>query len=327
MAVTTTVVTFPNASVAIAGILWHPDSFDVARPHPALVLVTPGSSVKEQIGSLYGRKMAERGYVCLVFDPAHQGESGGEPRNLENPATRVEDVRCAIDFLAAQTFVDDRRIGVLGICAGGGYAVNAASTDRRIKAVGTVVPVNIGPALRQAVAENGGVEATLTAVGAQRTAEARGGDPRHDPWIPDSPAEAKAAGIVDPDLLDAVNYYRMPRGQSANSTNRLYFASMGMLLGYDGFNLIEELLVQPVQVVVGGRRGSVPSFTHGRALFDRAQNAKGFFVVEGAGHYELYDVEAYVDQAVAQLTRFYGEALGTGHLDDRRETDGSSSVR
>ncbi|WP_249671293.1 alpha/beta hydrolase, partial [Bacillus thuringiensis] len=81
----------------------------------------------------------ELGYVTIAFDASYQGESEGEPRYIEEPAARVEDIRCAVDYLTTLAYLDNNRIGVLGVCAGGGYAVNAAMTERRIKAVGTVV--------------------------------------------------------------------------------------------------------------------------------------------------------------------------------------------
>ena len=303
-------ISFENGRINVAGDLHLPAGFDEAATSAALVIVTPGSSVKGQIGANYARRMAARGFVALAFDPSYQGESGGEPRDLESPAARVEDVRCAVDYLMTLPFVDEERVGVLGICAGGGYAVSAAMTEHRFKAAGVVVPVNLGRANRQAQTSPGFIRETLRAVGKQRTLEARGGDQRRDNWIPDSVEEAEKAGISDPDTLDAVNFYRTSRGFDEHSTNRLYFPSTSLLLGFDAFHLVGELLLQPLQVIVGGRLGTTFSFADGKTLFEEAPNACDFFVVEGAGHYDLYDRPEYVDQAVVRLDEFYRQHLG-----------------
>ena len=302
-------VSFKNGSADIAGVLHLPDGFDEARTHAALVIVTPGSSVKEQIGAVWGGKLAERGFIALAFDPSHQGESGGEPRDLEDPAARVEDVRCAVDHLMTLPCVGEEQVGVLGICAGGGYAVNAALTEHRFKAVGTVVAVNIGRARRQGSPLANAVGDTLVAVGRQRTAEARGGPARGDPWIPDTMDDAEAAGITDRDVLDAVEFYS-ERRPARTRTNRRNFRSLGPLMAFDAFHLVGELLTQPIQIIVGGRLGTTLQFEDGRLLFERATNKKDLFVVEGAGHYDLYDKDQYVDQAVERLDGFYREYLG-----------------
>ncbi|MGW3957378.1 alpha/beta hydrolase [Streptomyces sp. NPDC004752] len=142
-------VRFRNRSLDVAGNLHLPADFDPSNTYAAIVCVHPGNAVKEQTAGLYAAKMAQRGYVALAFDASYQGESGGEPRYLEEPASRVEDIRCAVDYLTTLKFVDEARIGVLGICAGGGYAVNAAMTEHRIAAVGVVSPINIGRARRE----------------------------------------------------------------------------------------------------------------------------------------------------------------------------------
>jgi uncharacterized protein len=303
-------VTFTNRSVEVVGTLHLPDGFDEAGTHAAIVLATPGSSVKEQIGATYAQRLAARGFVALTFDPSHQGESGGEPRDLEDPAARIEDIRCAADHLATLPFVDEERIGLLGICAGGGYAVGAALTDHRFKALGTVVAGDIGRAFRRMQPREQMLE-TLKAVGRARTARARGEAARRDPWIPDSLAAAEAAGATDRDLLDAVGYYRESSHRHPRSTNRLLFESFGLILGFDAFGLVPELLIQPLQVVVGGRRGATGSFEDGRTLFERAPTSeKDFFVVDGAGHYDMYHVPAYVDQAVDRLAPFFRRHLG-----------------
>lgn len=247
--------------------------------------------------------------MALVFDPAYQGQSGGEPRDLESPAARVEDIRSAVDYLVTQSFVDADRIGVLGICAGGGYAVNAALTEKRLRAVGVVVPVNIGRARRAYAQAQGALIDTLVEVGVQRTQEARGGVPRRDPWIPDTPEQAKDAGVTDPDLLEAVEFYRTPRGYSPHSTNRLYFNSTALLMGFDAFHLVDPLLTQPLQVVVGGRKGNTGSYDDGQWLVDHAPGETDLLVIDGAGHYALYDRPEYVDPAVERLAAFYARTL------------------
>lgn len=303
-------ISFKNRNIDIAGNIYFPNEFDETKTYAVLVLATPGSSVKEQIGAIYAEKLAERGFVALVFDPSYQGESGGEPRDLEDPAVRVEDIRCAVDYLMTLPFVDEERVGLLGICAGGGYAVNAALTEHRFKAVGTVVAGNIGRAFRQ-MQQREDILKMLETVGKQRTAEARGSDQRRDPWIPDSLQEAEAAGITDPDLLDAVKFYRESCFRNANSTNRLLFRSFGLLLSFDAFHLVPELLTQPLQVIVGGRRGATGSFEDGKTLFELAPTTeKDFFVVEGAGHYDMYHKPEYVEQAIDRLTLFYSKYLG-----------------
>lgn len=305
----TRTVSFNNGGIRIAGALHLPDGFDGTRTYAALVIVTPGSSVKEQVGAVWGEKMAGRGFVALAYDPSHQGESGGEPRDLEDPAARVEDVRCAVDYLMTLPYVGEERVGVLGICAGGGYAVNAAMTEHRFKAVGTVVAINIGRARRQGSFLANAIGDTLAAVGQQRTAEARGGAARHDPWIPGSMDQARAAGITDRDVLDAVEFYteRRPAG---TRTNRRHVRSLGPLMSFDAFHLVGELLTQPLQVIVGGRLGSTLQFEDGKQLFERAPNKEDLFVVDGAGHYDMYDKPEYVDQAVRRLDVFYRKHLG-----------------
>lgn len=301
----TKTVTFPNAGVELAGHLHLPPRFDERRPRPALVCVHPGSSVKEQTAGLYAARMAERGFVALAFDASHQGESGGEPRFLEDPAKRIEDIRCAVDFLGTLPSIDARRIGVLGICAGGGYALSAAMIDKRIRAVGTVVTANGGRVFRAQ-----GAAAVLEAVAEQRTREARGEPPRITTWIPNTPEELAKTGNGELDLREAVDYYRTPRGGHPRSSNQLLFTSMASIMAYDPFHLVEELLTQPLQIVVGDKAGAFGSYASGQELFRRATCEKDLFVVHGASHYDLYDRPAYVAEAVEKLGAFYAKHLG-----------------
>jgi len=303
-------VTFRNRGVDVVGDLHLPAAFDAAGSYGAIVLATPGSSVKEQIGGIYAAKMAERGFVALTFDPSYQGESGGAPRDREDPSVRVEDIKCAVDFLMTQPFVDEARIGLLALCAGGGYGISAALTEHRFKAIGTVVANDIGAAFR-GFKKGPDLLDEIAEVGRQRTAEARGAPERRDPWLPDSLAEARAAGVTDQEVLDAVTFYRETQYRHPNSTNRLLFNSFSQILAFDAFTLVPELLIQPLLVVVGGRRGSTGQYEAGERLFALSPSAdKAFYVVEGAGHYDLYYKPDYVDPAVERLAAFFDRHIG-----------------
>ncbi|KJQ52702.1 alpha/beta hydrolase [Microbacterium sp. SA39] len=300
-------ISIPRGPISLAAHLHLPDGFDESTRHPAIVLATPGSSVKEQIGANYASRLAAKGFIALTFDPAHQGQSGGEPRDLEDPYRRGEDISYAIDALVTVAGVDPDRIGALGICAGGGYAVHTARTDHRIKALGTVVAGDIGASFRS-FAQNG-VAAELDALAAARTREAVSGELDRVAWLPETVEEAVAAGMTDIDTAQGITYYRTPRGGNEHSTNRRLARGDSVLLGFDAFHLVDPLLTQPLQVVIAGRKGNTGQYEAGMKLWSLAPNPVDLLVIKGAGHYEMYDEPRYVDQAVGRLAAFYGEYL------------------
>ncbi|MBQ3302886.1 MAG: alpha/beta hydrolase, partial [Eggerthellaceae bacterium] len=134
--------------VTLSAVINYPEGFDAGKRYPAVVVSHPGGGVKEQTAGTYAKKLAEQGFVTIAYDASYQGESTGEPRQLENPYVRTEDVSAVIDYLDTQSYVDQNKIGAMGICAGAGYTANAAINDHRIKAVGTVSMVNIGQMFR-----------------------------------------------------------------------------------------------------------------------------------------------------------------------------------
>ncbi|MBQ3437617.1 MAG: alpha/beta hydrolase, partial [Fusobacterium sp.] len=103
----------------------------------AIAVSGPFGAVKEQSSGLYAQTLAERGFVTLAFDGSYTGESGGQPRNVPSPEINTEDFSAAVDFLGRQSFIDRDKIGILGICGWGGFALNAGISDTRIKAVAT----------------------------------------------------------------------------------------------------------------------------------------------------------------------------------------------
>ncbi|MEV8415395.1 alpha/beta hydrolase [Streptomyces niveus] len=300
-------ITIPRGPIDLAADLHLPDNFDQAVPLRAVVLSTPGSSVKEQIGANYASRLAARGVAALVFDPAHQGQSGGEPRDLEDPYRRGEDISYAIDALSMIPGLGPDRIGVLGICAGGGYAVHTARTDHRIKAVGTVVPGNMGTSFRSFQLD--GAAAALDAMADARTEETRTGELTRVNWLPDTLEEATAAGLTDIDTTQAVTYYRTQRGGNEHSTNRRLSRGDSLLLGYDAYHLVDQLMTQPLQVILAGRIGNTGSYESGMRLWKLAPTPVDLMVIDGAGHYEMYDEPEYVDAAVDRLVDFYLDNL------------------
>ena len=134
--------------LTIAANVYTPANFDSSKKYPAIVVAHPNGGVKEQVAGLYAQKLAEQGYVAIAFDAAYQGGSGGEPRYVDKPANRIEDIRGAADFISQFKGVDTNRIGLLGICGGGGYSIKAAETDKRFKSVATISMFNSGDARR-----------------------------------------------------------------------------------------------------------------------------------------------------------------------------------
>ncbi|HGM6414258.1 TPA: alpha/beta hydrolase [Stenotrophomonas maltophilia] len=294
----------------IAADIHFPPGFDKSKRYPAIISAHPIGSCKEQTsGNVYGAALAKEGFVVIAFDASFQGASGGEPRFIEDPTLRVEDFRHVVDYLVTLPYVDDARIGVLGICGGGGYSINAAMTERRIKAVGTVTGANYGRLFREGFSNFDPIGA-LEAIAAQRTAEARGEALRVDDLLPPSVEAGRQAGIKDIDVLEATDYYRTPRGQKPHGLNRPLFSHQSAAVGWDAFHLAEVLLTQPLMVVVGDKVGGFGAYRDGCEIIGRAASRKKeLVVVEGWSHYDLYDKPEPVGQALAKLIPFYKDNL------------------
>ena len=126
-------ITFHNRyGVTLAADLYIPK--DAEGKLPAIAMSGPYGAVKEQVSGLYAQTLAERGFLTIAFDPSFTGESGGQPRGMSSPDINTEDFCAAVDYLSTRSDVDPERIGILGICGFGGFAVNAATMDTRIKA-------------------------------------------------------------------------------------------------------------------------------------------------------------------------------------------------
>jgi fermentation-respiration switch protein FrsA (DUF1100 family) len=142
-----------------------------------------------------------------------------------------------------------------------------------------------------------------------RLEETRAGELARVNWLPDTLEDAAAVGLTDIDTTQAITFYRTERGRMEHSTNRRLSRSDSLLLGYDAYHLVDQLMTQPLQVVLAGRLGNTGSYESGMQLWKLAPNPVDLMVIEEAGHYELYDEPEYVDAAVNRLADFYSDTL------------------
>jgi fermentation-respiration switch protein FrsA (DUF1100 family) len=301
-------VTYParNLGTTIVANVFKPAGFDANRKYAAVVVTHPFGGVKEQTSGLYAQHLAEQGFLTLAYDASYQGESGGEPRLMEVPAQRLDDISCAIDFLARHPQVDAERIGSLGICAGGGYALCNAATELRAKAVAAVSTFNLGEARREGMGTISYEERMkrLKDAAAARSREARGEPVRLVPVVPDSPA-----GFTEstPQLYrEGYDYYRTPRGQHPNSPNRYVFSSLPLQMAFFPFDQLDTISPRPLLVIAGSKADTL---FWSQEVYRRAKDPKELHIVEGATHIDLYDRPQFVTPAVEKLAAFFGRCL------------------
>ena len=294
-------VTFTSSGFRIAGHLYVPDGLGAGR-HPAIIVGHPASGVKEQVAGLYAERLKERGFITLTFDTATQGESEGLPRGVEDPARRVEEFKSALSFLHGRNEVDPERIGVLGVCASGGYVVSAAASDHRFKAVATVSGVDLGSWYRVGADGNQDpavFQSLLDAAAAARTAEARGEGVRMLPIRPGNEEEARAGG---PMALDGWQYYCTEHGRHPRQADELAWISLDHAATFEGFRFVDLIAPRPLLMVLGTE---AVSRWMGEDAINRAGSPKELFWVEGATHVGLYYKPGYVAPAVAKLADFF----------------------
>lgn len=284
-------VTFPNQyRMKVGANLFLPEGSQPGEKRPAVIVGHPMGAVKEQSANLYAAKMAERGFVTLSIDLPFWGDSEGEPRNAVSPDLYAEAFSAAVDFLGTREAVDRERIGAIGICGSGSFAVSAAKIDPRLKAVATVSMYDMGAASRNGL--NHAVtpeqrERTLAEAAEQRYAEFLGGE------------TAYTGGTIheltpesNPIEREFYEFYRTPRGEftprgaSPRTTTHPTLTSNVKFMNFYPFNDIETISPRALLFVTG-------SEAHSREFsedaFRRADQPKELYLVPGAGHVDLYD--------------------------------------
>lgn len=300
-------VTYKQNGIDIAANVYLPANFDENKNYPAVVVAHPNGGVKEQVAGLYAQKLAEQGYVTVAADAMYQGASGGEPRHTDKPYLREESIHGMVDYISTFKGVDEKRLGILGICGGGGYTLKTAQSDKRLKAVATLSMFNSGRVRR-----NGYMDSQLDTVQArlQKAVEAR--------------AEAvktgkerlvgSMAGITDeqaaklPTALyrEGVQYY-LRTHVHPNSTFEYTESSLMDLMTWDATDQI-ELINQPLLMIAGSKADSLYMTED---AFKKATGTKDkeLYKVDGATHIQTYYVPEYVEKISDKLTKFFNQHL------------------
>lgn len=299
-----------NIGLKIAANLYLPADYDESGSYPAAVVAHPNGGVKEQVSGLFAQRLAEHGYVALAYDAAYQGASEGEPRQTDRPASRIEDIRASIDYLAGIPGVDPSRIGALGICGGGGYTIAAAACDKRIKAAATISAFNSGRVRRNGFLDGdlAGIQKRLRQAADARAAYAASGKVVYignETTVPvhftDEMLEQIPAGLYRDGAWYYGDRYFHPRSQS-----RYTAMSLQDLMSFDAEDSA-ALIEQPLLMMVGDV-ADTRYMTEG--IFGKVSSAdKTLTLIPGASHIEAYWKPGYVDAEEEALVEFFGRVL------------------
>ncbi|MCK2083822.1 alpha/beta hydrolase [Aeromonas sp. 3925] len=292
--------------IQIAANVYTPADYDPAKTYPAVVVAHPNGGVKEQVAGLYAQRLAEQGYIAITADAAYQGASGGMPRSVDKPANRIEDIHGMADYLGQYPGVDKERIGLLGICGGGGYSLKAAQTDKRFKALATLSMFDSGLVRRNGYQDSqlATVQERLKQATDARTREVTTGEVSYsgdanltDEQIAKLPFELYRQGY---------EYYWKTHAHP-NSTFRYTTSSLLDLMNFDAQSNM-ELINQPLLMMAGTKADSRYMT---ESAFKKATGTanKELFLIEGATHIETYWVPRYVDQAMSRIDAFFDKNI------------------
>lgn len=271
----------------------------------ALAISGPFGAVKEQSSGLYANQMAERGFAVVAFDPSYTGESSGEPRNLASPEINTEDFSAAVDFLGIQKNVDRNKIGIIGICGFGGFALNATAVDKRVKAVATATMYDMTRVMSKGYNDSVTLEQRtkmLEQIGQQRWKDAENGT-----FAYGSESNKALAEDAPQFLKNYYDYYRTKRGyheRSVNSGNAWTATTPLAFMNMPILTYIKEISPRPILIIVGEK---AHSRYFSETAYENAVEPKELMIIPNAVHIDLYDKVDVIP--FAKLEVFFKENL------------------
>lgn len=282
-----TKITFHNRyGITLAADLYKPKN--VQGQLAAIAVCGPYGAVKEQVSGRYAQTLAERGFLTIAFDPSYYGESGGTPRNLTSPEISTEDFSAAVDYLTNREDVDPERVGIFGICGWGGFALNAAANDPRIKATVTSTMYDMSR-----VNANGYFDANNNA-DARYNLRKQLNDLRTKEY--GSGKYERDGGVLDPlpedvpqFVKDYHDYYKTKRGyhhRSPNSNEGITKTSVLSFINMPLLTYISE--IRSAVLMIHGEKAHSRYFSED-AYKQLTTDKKELMIIPGANHVDLYD--------------------------------------
>jgi len=299
-------VTYQLNGITIAANIYTPANYNKSKHYPTVVVAHPNGGVKEQVAGLYAQRLAESGYITIAADASYQGASGGQPRNVDKPAFRIEDIRGMADFITQYAGVDTKQLGLLGICGGGGYSLKAAQTDKRFKAVATLSMFNSGVVRRNGFMNSGisTIQQRLKQASEARALEAAGGEVR---YVGDTKLTDEEIAKLPFDLYrEGFEYYGKTHAHP-NSTFRYTMSSLLDLMEFDAASNM-DLINQPLLMMAGSKADSY-YMTDSAFNLATGTKEKELLLIPGATHIQTYYVPEYVALAMNKLNEFFGKYL------------------
>jgi fermentation-respiration switch protein FrsA (DUF1100 family) len=299
-------VAYKVNGIDIAANLYTPANYDPGHKYPAVVVAHPNGGVKEQVAGLFAQRLAEQGYIAITADAAYQGASGGLPRYVDKPANRIEDIHGMADFITQYAGVDPNRLVLLGICGGGGYALKAAQTDKRFKAIATLSMFNSGLVRRNGYQDSqlATIQERLQKASEARAQEAAGGEIVYA--ADQQPTDEEIAAMPFDLYREGYVYYGKTHAHP-RSTFKYTMSSLLALMNFDAATNM-DLITQPLLMMAGTKADSLYMT---ECAFHQATGTqeKELFLLDGATHIDTYWKPEYVNAVMDKLAQFFSKSL------------------
>jgi len=318
-------ISFFSQGTRIVGNVFLPLEYSNGQSLPALIMVAPESGVKEQSPGNYALKMSQKGYLTLAFDHRSFGESDGQPRLLEDPFMKIEDIKNAVSYVRSLKMTAKDKVGVIGICSGAGYSTTAAAFDIRIKAVATTSGIfdhtDYRPNIQNESADkyfSGLLQ--LAGDGRQKYFETGATDYSTGAFYGEEPegiktlkayynGSEKREKYAKLFWKRANNFYHnSERGQVKTWEDKRLNSALDSRFALNASSIIHLVSPRPILFIKGSK--AISGYTTDIA-FKKAQNPKEIFKIEGANHFDLYDNNEYLNIAIEKLDAFFKTELNS----------------